>query len=66
MLGVPRLGPRRLHGLRTAERSTDMSDPRYVAERLTAPGDSLAERERSREMAALVEARLRRLRGDTP
>ncbi|MBK9646935.1 MAG: AAA family ATPase [Deltaproteobacteria bacterium] len=37
-----------------------------LAERLTAPGDSLAERERSREMAALVEARLRRLRGDTP
>lgn len=37
-----------------------------LAERLTAPGDTLAERERSREMAALVEARLRRLRGDTP
>jgi len=37
-----------------------------LAERMTAPGDSLAERERSREMAALVEARLRRLRGDTP
>ena len=37
-----------------------------LAERLTAPGDTLAERDRSRKMAALVEARLRRLRGDTP